>query len=79
MNFTRCSGVADESKKKDLKVNVSNFETCTRYFGVAGEKQKSKKSQGAICLFKLSKGGDLKKEFRKPWFKLKFEFSKIFN
>ena len=49
------------SKKKDLGVNVSNFETCTRYFGVAGEKQKSKKAQGVICLFKLSKGGDLKK------------------
>ena len=44
MNFTRCSGVADESKKKDLKVNVSNFETCTIIFGVADEKQKSKKS-----------------------------------
>ena len=29
-------------KQKDLGVNVSNFETYIRYFGVAGEKQKNK-------------------------------------
>ena len=43
-----------------------NFKTYTRYFGVADEKKKSKKSQGAISLFKLSKRGDFKAEFRKP-------------
>ena len=31
-------------KQKDLGVNVSNFETYIRYFGVAGEKQKSNKN-----------------------------------
>ena len=29
-----------KEKKKDSEVNVSNFETYTRYFGVADEKQK---------------------------------------
>ena len=34
--------------------------------GVTDEKQKY---QGAICLFKFSNGGDLKKEFGKPWYR----------
>ena len=38
------------------------FETYTRNFGVADEKKET------ICLFKLSKGGDLKKDFGKPWY-----------
>ena len=59
-----------------LGVYISNFETYTRYFWVAYEKQKSKKNLGGDLplklskkgdlLFKLSKGGDLKKEFSKP-------------
>ena len=33
-----------KNKKKDLGVNVSDFKTYTRYFEVADEKEKSKKS-----------------------------------
>ena len=55
-----------KSKKKDLGVYVSKFETYTRYIGVADEMQKGEKSQEAIFLFKLSKRGNLKKEFGKP-------------
>ena len=62
-----------------VEIKKKSWLVYTRYFRVADEKQKNKKTLGAISLFKLSKGGDLKKEFRKPWFKLKFEFSKIFN
>ena len=48
-------------KKKDLWVDISNVETYTKfiYSGVA-----DKKILGGDRLFKLSKGGDLKKEFR---------------
>ena len=31
-----------KEKKKDLKVYVSNFETYTKYFGIADKKHKSK-------------------------------------
>ena len=44
-----------------MPVYFSNFETYSRYFGFADERQISKKSYEAICLFKLSKGGDLKR------------------
>ena len=48
-------------KKKDLWVDISNVKTYTKfiYSGVA-----DKKILGGDRLFKLSKGGDLKKEFR---------------
>ena len=42
--------------------------TYTRYSRVADEK----KVLGGDCLFKLSKGRDLIKEFGKPWFTLSF-------
>ena len=50
-----------KSKKKNLGVYVGNFETYTRYSEVAYDK----KVLGGNCLFKLSKGGKLKKEFGK--------------
>ena len=51
-----------KSKKKNLGVYISNFETYTRYSEIADEKN----VLGGNCLLKLSKGGDLKKEFGKP-------------
>ena len=53
------------SKKKVLGIYIGNFETYTIYSRVADEK----KVLGGDCLFKLSKGGDFKKEFKKLWFK----------
>ena len=44
MNLHKIFLIVDEKQKKNLGVNVSNFKTYTRYFGVAHEKQKSKKS-----------------------------------
>ena len=55
-----------KTKKKVLGVYISNFETYTRYSEVADKK----KVLGDDCLFKFSKGGDLKKEFGKPRFRL---------
>ena len=52
-----------KSKKKVLGIYIGNFETYTRYFEVADKK----KVLRGDCLFKLSKGGNLKKECRKPW------------
>ena len=61
--YTRYYQVADEErKKKVLGVYIGNFETYTRYSEVADEK----KVFGGDCHFKLSKRGDLKKEFGKP-------------
>ena len=57
-----------KSKKKLLGVYIGNSETYTRYSEVADEK----KVLESDCLFKLSKGGDLKKEFEKPSFKMMF-------
>ena len=54
-----------KNKKKVLGIYIGNFETYTRHSRVADEKR----SQGAIVFFKLSKGGDLKKEFGKLCFK----------
>ena len=51
-----------KSKKKILGLYISNYKTYTRYSEVADEK----KVFGGDCHFKLSKRGDLKKEFGKP-------------
>ena len=65
-----------KSKKKVLSfIYIGNAETCTRYSRVADEK---KVSEGD-CLFKLSKGVDLKKEFGKPCFKTKSIYSYLKN
>ena len=51
---------------------MGNFETYTRYSEIADEK----KLLGGDCLFKLSKGGDLKKEtffLRNPDLESKFK------
>ena len=71
--------ITDEEQKekhKVLGVFISNFETYTRHFGIADEKQKKvlcvlngSLVGGGNSLFNLVKGGNLKKKFRKLWFK----------
>ena len=60
--FTRYSQIANEEQKKVLGVYIGKFETYTRYSDVADEK----KVLRSDCLFKLSKGENLKNELEKP-------------
>ena len=61
--YTIYSRVAsEEQKQKVLSIYIGNLETYTKYSRVADEKKVS----GGDCLFKLSKGGDLKKKLGKP-------------
>ena len=69
--YTRYSGAAYEEQKKGvIGVYISNFETYTRYFWVADDEQK--KVLESECHYKFSKGGNLKKEFGKPWSKVNY-------
>ena len=65
-----------KSKKKVLDVYIGNFETYTRYSEVADKK----KVLNGDYFFKLSKEGDLKKEFGKPWYiHLEIYYTSIMN
>ena len=67
--YTRYFWVADEEQKQlILGVYVGTSKTYIRYSEVVD----IKKVLGGDCLFKLTKGGNLKKEFGKPWSTLRF-------